>query len=69
MTEFNLSEFIAMGGYGKYVWASWALTIVCLLGLIISAVYKRRSIYRHIQQQVQQSTAREKRIARQRADL
>mgnify|MGYP003346601711 CR=1 FL=1 len=25
----SLSEFLAMGGYGGYVWGSFAVTIVC----------------------------------------
>ncbi len=26
----NLNEFLAMGGYGLYVWGSYSMTVLCL---------------------------------------
>lgn len=31
----SLSDFIAMAGHGPYVWASYAVTIIALLMLVI----------------------------------
>ncbi len=27
----SLNEFLAMGGYGLYVWGSYLVTVVCIL--------------------------------------
>jgi len=61
MSEFNLTEFLAMGGYAKYVWSSWVLTIVSMVGLIFHAISKRKSTIQDLQRQAQQQAAREKR--------
>ena len=33
----TLQEFIAMGGYGGYIWACYGLTVVVLFGIAWSA--------------------------------
>ncbi|MGH1426681.1 MAG: heme exporter protein CcmD [Arenicella sp.] len=65
MSDFNVNEFIAMGGYAKYVWSSWALTIICMTCLVINAIYKRKKVYREFRESAQHSIAREQRLARQ----
>ena len=40
----SFSDFIAMGGYAVYVWLSFGLTLVCLVGIIISTRMKTRSL-------------------------
>ncbi|WP_421330247.1 heme exporter protein CcmD [Aeromonas veronii] len=40
----SLSDFMAMGGYAFYVWLSFGLTLVCLVGIIISTRMKTRSL-------------------------
>ena len=65
MNDFNFSEFIAMGGYAKYVWSSWALTIFCMVSLVVNAIYKRKKTYREFHEQTQQAKAREQRTTRQ----
>ncbi|MGL5525954.1 MAG: heme exporter protein CcmD [Aeromonas veronii] len=40
----SFSEFMAMGGYAFYVWLSFGLTLVCLVGIIISTRMKTRSL-------------------------
>lgn len=27
----SLSDFVAMGGYGLYIWGAYGLTLVCML--------------------------------------
>ena len=39
----SFSDFMAMGGYAFYVWLSFGLTLVCLVGIIISTRMKTRS--------------------------
>lgn len=40
----SFSDFLAMGGYAFYVWLSFGLTLVCLIGIIISTRMKTRSL-------------------------
>ena len=65
MSDFNFNEFIHMGGYAKYVWSSWALTIIAVTCLIISALRKRKQVYRNYQKQQHLAEAREKRASKQ----
>jgi heme exporter protein D len=39
----SLSAFLAMGGYGAYVWPAFALTAVVLLGLLVASVRSLRA--------------------------
>jgi heme exporter protein D len=40
------SDFWAMGGYGLYVWGSYAATLLCIVGEIVLLATGRRSILR-----------------------
>ena len=40
----NVSEFFAMGGYGLYVWGSYAVTFVCIVGEILLISNRRRTL-------------------------
>ncbi|ANB54547.1 heme exporter protein CcmD [Aeromonas veronii] len=40
----SFNDFMAMGGYAFYVWLSFGLTLVCLVGIIISTRMKTRSL-------------------------
>ncbi|MGY3921909.1 heme exporter protein CcmD [Aeromonas jandaei] len=40
----SFSDFLAMGGYAFYVWLSFGLTLVCLIGILISTRMKTRSL-------------------------
>ncbi|MCX7085278.1 MAG: heme exporter protein CcmD [Methylococcales bacterium] len=42
----SFSEFLAMGGYGFYVWTSYGLTLVVLLLNIIIPVVQRKQFFR-----------------------
>ena len=42
----NLSEFFAMGGYGLYVWGSYVVTFICILGEIFLISSRRRTLER-----------------------
>lgn len=40
----SFSDFMAMGGYAFYVWLSFGLTLLCLVGIVISTRLKARSL-------------------------
>ncbi len=37
-------DFLAMGGYGLYVWGSYAVTLVVLAAEIVELVMRRRGV-------------------------
>jgi heme exporter protein D len=37
-------NFIAMGGYGLYVWGSYVVTLIALGGEIVALVTRRRGV-------------------------
>jgi heme exporter protein D len=39
-----LSEFLAMGGYGLYVWGSFGVTAIVMLGEMVSLRARRRAL-------------------------
>ncbi|MGZ0018838.1 heme exporter protein CcmD [Nitrosomonas sp. wSCUT-2] len=45
------SEFFSMGGYGLYVWGSYAVTFVCIVAEVLLISNRRRTLekqYGHI---------------------
>ena len=54
----SFSEFIAMGGYGFYVWLAYGVSLFSVLILILSTVQKRKKIFK----QVNDRLLREQRI-------
>ncbi|EKB20025.1 MULTISPECIES: heme exporter protein CcmD [Aeromonas] len=44
----SFSDFLAMGGYAFYVWLSFGLTLLCLVGIIISTRMKTRSLFNEL---------------------
>jgi len=47
----SLSEFFAMGGHAFYVWWSYGITFVLLLGLTLVSIFKRKSLLTQIAEQ------------------
>ncbi|MFM9915131.1 MAG: heme exporter protein CcmD [Rhizobacter sp.] len=43
----NWSEFVAMGGYGLYVWGSFGVTAAVIAGEIWAVSARRRALTRH----------------------
>jgi heme exporter protein D len=56
----SFAEFIAMGGYGFYVWLSYGATALALLAL----VWHGRAASRQLQQAALQQAQRQQRLAR-----
>lgn len=51
------SEFWSMGGYAPYVWASYGLSLVVLVGNVVAAVQRRNASLRTIRRQLRQEEA------------
>lgn len=55
----NLAEFLAMGEHGRFVWASYGLTLLAIIGLIVHSRSQRRAVYRDtLNQQARQNQRR-----------
>jgi heme exporter protein D len=54
----SIGEFIAMGGYGFYVWLSYGLTFLALSVLVVSSIAKKNKILKSVEQRL----SREQRI-------
>lgn len=52
------SDFWNMGGYGFYVWLSYSISLVVILGLIMSSYKGKNTVLR----EVQREQAREERL-------
>lgn len=39
----SLAEFLAMGGYGFYVWTSFGVTALCMLGEVLALRQRYRA--------------------------
>jgi len=54
----SIGDFIAMGGYGFYVWLSYGLTFLALIILVVNSVAKKNKILKNVAQRL----SREQRI-------
>lgn len=54
------SAFWAMGGYGFYVWLSFGLTLLALVGLVVATMVTKKSLLRTVKQ-------KQARVARRKA--
>lgn len=46
MSWSDLSEFFSMGGYGFYVWGSYVVTFVCIVGEVLLISNRHRTLER-----------------------
>jgi heme exporter protein D len=44
------SNFWNMGGYGFYVWGSYAVTLICIVAEIVLLAQRRRTLLRQLTQ-------------------
>ncbi len=54
----SFSDFIAMGGYGFYVWLSFGTCALILLGILVGSLRDTKRIIASVEQQI----VREERI-------
>lgn len=52
----SFSDFIAMGGYGFYVWLSFGTCALILLGIQFSSLRDKKQILASIEQQIARET-------------
>jgi len=48
----SFGDFIAMGGYGFYVWLSYGLTFLALGILIVNSITKKNKIIKAVEQRL-----------------
>ncbi|MDO6636221.1 heme exporter protein CcmD [Pseudoalteromonas carrageenovora] len=48
----SFSDFIAMGGYGFYVWLSFGTCALILLGILLNSLRDTKSIMASVEQQI-----------------
>jgi len=46
MTWGSVSAFLAMGGYGGYVWGSYGVTTLCIVLEIAALIVRQRKLLR-----------------------
>jgi len=54
----SIGEFLAMGGYGFYVWLAYGLTFLALIIVTVNSFTKKNKILKGVEQRL----AREQRI-------
>ncbi len=46
----NVSEFLAMGGHGPYIWTAYGVTLVLILYILAAPVLRQRRFVREERQ-------------------
>nr|WP_315853222.1 heme exporter protein CcmD [Alteromonas oceanisediminis] len=49
----SFSEFVAMGGYGFFVWLSFGVTFVVMLLLVVDSFYGQRRVLQKAKQEIE----------------
>ncbi len=52
----SFSDFIAMGGYGFYVWLSFGTCALILLSILFSSLRDKKQILTSVEQQIARET-------------
>ncbi|WP_368484972.1 heme exporter protein CcmD [Pseudoalteromonas sp. SD03] len=52
----SFSDFIAMGGYGFYVWLSFGTCALILLGILFSSLRDKKQILASVELQIARET-------------
>ena len=55
----SFAEFIAMGGHAPYVWSSWIITLLLILGLVWHARFERRQLVEGLKRRARRERARQ----------
>ncbi|SDA15687.1 heme exporter protein D [Nitrosospira sp. Nsp18] len=55
----SVANFLDMGGYGFYVWGSYLVSLLCIVGEIVLVFNRKRTLLRHLSL-IHQSTKQEK---------
>ena len=55
-----MSEFFAMGGYAAFVWPSYVLALIILIGNIIAPMQQRKKIMSDIARKIRRARNEQK---------
>lgn len=58
----SFADFLAMNGYAFYVWLSYGLALLLIIGLFVWSKWQRKSIEQEIGQQQQVRTIRQQQV-------
>lgn len=56
----SVTEFFSMGGYGGFVWSSFGITLVLIVGEIIVVKQQHRTILRRLSRMMRMNAEVEK---------
>lgn len=59
----SLSDFIAMGGHGGFVWVCYTITLVGLVGLIVQPIMAKSAFKKQQQQLARRQQAQKTQLA------
>jgi heme exporter protein D len=48
----SFNEFIAMGGYGFYVWVSYGACVIVMLGLLLNSKWSHQNTLNQVESQM-----------------
>lgn len=49
----SVSDFLNMGGYGFYVWLSYGLSFLSIIGLVIQSIISKKNLIKEIKREQQ----------------
>jgi heme exporter protein D len=52
----SLTDFLSMGGYGKYVWSSYGICFIVLVLNIVQPIMRERKTMRDLQKRLYSQT-------------
>ncbi|HAO59571.1 MAG TPA: heme exporter protein CcmD [Psychrobacter sp.] len=61
---YSFQEFIAMGEHGPYVWSTWGITVLAILGFIFYSLSQRRRLIKELKIQHARQQQRKQRTKR-----
>ena len=61
---YSFQEFIAMGEHGPYVWSTWGITVLAILGFIFYTLSQRRRLIKELKIQHARQQQRKQRTKR-----
>lgn len=48
---YSFQEFLAMGEHGPYVWSTWGITLLAMVGFIMYSLSQRRRLIEELKTQ------------------
>lgn len=59
----SINEFIQMGGHGPYVWASYLISSIVLVWLVVNPIQRKRKLMQEVARERRREIARQKNSA------